>query len=376
MVPPAGPQPCPIYLIGEAPDRAAVKAGRPFMGPSGRELWNVCGQFGLDRDQVRVANLCWEVLPDNRDPEPEDIVQWESRLVADIAQTQPEVVVALGRIPTQWVLGRPVTPDLENGLLLQPGEAAQVRVPVIPCLRPADALHEPEIYSRFWRDLQRLGAWVAGDREPLKDSYPDPKYLSQTPSQALEGPIAGPVGVDTEGTLEEPLGACYNLEPGTGFWCQDWSPEFGQAVLHNALYDLPMVAALGGSLGQVEDTMIMAHILGEPKIGLKTLAFRHCGMVMTDYEDVVRPAQKRLAVEYLMAALSAWEPEYLERISAKTGKLLKPKKLPTPREIQAVVRCLKREDPHELWTKQNPEIHDLLASRVGCRMPEATLEDV
>lgn len=88
-------------------------------------------------------------------------------------------------------------------------------------------------------------------------------------------------------------------------------------VMHNALYDLQRLDELGIHPPRYTDTMIMAYLLGLDAIGLKTLAFRYAGMVMDDYEDVVRPATERKAERYLKAVMEREWPDPEPEITVK-----------------------------------------------------------
>lgn len=79
-------------------------------------------------------------------------------------------------------------------------------------------------------------------------------------------------------------------------------------VVHNALFDIPVMDAVGLHPYKFVDTMVMAYLLGENSIGLKTLAYRLCGMTLTPYAEVVGEASGRKALHYLNAVLeSDWD---------------------------------------------------------------------
>ena len=79
-------------------------------------------------------------------------------------------------------------------------------------------------------------------------------------------------------------------------------------IFHNALADIPVLHALGIHPANYTDTMIMAYLVGTDGIGLKTLAYRFCGMDMADYEDVVRPATEAKARAYIEQVLAMTWP--------------------------------------------------------------------
>ena len=71
-------------------------------------------------------------------------------------------------------------------------------------------------------------------------------------------------------------------------------------ILHNALFDLRVLAEVGIHPHTFADTMVMAYLLGENSIGLKTLSYRHCNMELRSYKEVVGDASKKKALEYLV----------------------------------------------------------------------------
>lgn len=392
-VPPSGPIPCDIALVGEAPGREEVRAGMPFVGRAGKELWAILSRFGLSRRNVYVTNCLKERPPDNRDPLPEEMAIAVPALRQELSAVRPKLLVALGRFAAEAILGRSATMDRDHGLFHG--------TPLGLCLvsyHPAAALHSPEAYTDVWRDLQQIRAWQAGEAQAVYDPFPNTFYeAARRPSQAtgatissaqgvpylpegdralesLRGPLRGIWGVDTEGEPGSPLGASYSQRPGQGAYVvggpEDW-PRTDVAVLHNAPYDL----AMGIRAREVHDTLLMAHVLGETRVGLKTQAFRYAGMAMPSYEDTIRPAQEAATQAYLAEILSQYRPEYQERRSAKTGKRLKPKLLPAPPLYKAVARCLQAADVTKAWRGQAKAIRDEAEALAG-PCPMVSLHDI
>jgi len=73
-------------------------------------------------------------------------------------------------------------------------------------------------------------------------------------------------------------------------------------LLHNALYDLPVLAQMGIHPYKIADSMIMAYLLQTEPQGLKQLAYRHLGMEMNSYPEMVGPATRKKVIEYLQVA--------------------------------------------------------------------------
>lgn len=104
-VAPEGPHnPC-LYLVGEAPGKTEAQAGRPFVGRAGEALREMMREAGMNVSRVRLANAI-SLRPvertagervRNRQPTSEELQVHGRSVLEDIARTQPELVVALGR---------------------------------------------------------------------------------------------------------------------------------------------------------------------------------------------------------------------------------------------------------------------------------------
>ena len=102
-------------IVGEAPGEDEELRGVPFIGQSGRLLWRLFGQCGITRDQCYVTN-CFKERPPNNDvdffyqdkrntklkPEYE---HYYHELIAELAETTANVIVALGGTPLSMLTG-------------------------------------------------------------------------------------------------------------------------------------------------------------------------------------------------------------------------------------------------------------------------------
>ena len=64
-VPPTGPCPARIMIVGEAPGADEVKAMQPFVGASGRELDKMLSEAGIIRADCFITNVCKRRPPAN-----------------------------------------------------------------------------------------------------------------------------------------------------------------------------------------------------------------------------------------------------------------------------------------------------------------------
>src|SRR5689334_21797311 len=114
--------------------------------------------------------------------------------------------------------------------------------------------------------------------------------------------------MDTEGLPGSPWGLSYSATHGDAHVVRagdrealDTIRSFLSAptvhvILHNALHDLAVLRDMNILLrqGSYTDTIVMAYLLCIEPQGLKPLAFRHAGMVMSSYPEVIRDADRRI----------------------------------------------------------------------------------
>ncbi len=94
-----------LMLVGEGPGAAEDRQGLPFVGPAGELLTKILRAIDLDRSEVYIANVVKCRPPNNRDPEPEEVAACRGYLERQIELVQPKVIVALGRVAAQALLG-------------------------------------------------------------------------------------------------------------------------------------------------------------------------------------------------------------------------------------------------------------------------------
>jgi DNA polymerase len=138
-----------LMFIGEAPGAEEDRRGLPFVGPAGELLTRIIGAIGLAREQVYIANILKCRPPGNRDPQPDEAAACRGYLDGQIALVRPRVIVALGRIAAQALLGN----DLPIGKLR--GQWYQVRgVATMVTYHPAALLRNPGLKRPTWEDMQ------------------------------------------------------------------------------------------------------------------------------------------------------------------------------------------------------------------------------
>jgi uracil-DNA glycosylase family 4 len=100
-----------IMFIGEAPGVDEDQQGEPFVGRAGQLLTKILKAMGFAREEVYIANIlkCRPHTPPgtfgNRAPTPVEMQTCRPYLVEQIDIIQPKVLVALGAVAVEGLLG-------------------------------------------------------------------------------------------------------------------------------------------------------------------------------------------------------------------------------------------------------------------------------
>lgn len=140
-------------FVGEAPGEEEDRRGEPFVGKAGQLLDRMLAALGMTREHdVFVANVLKCRPPNNRDPLPEERARCDPYLRRQVELLAPRVVVALGRIAAQALLGT------EASLASLRGRVHTMRIgdrsfKVVVTYHPAYLLRTPPDKARAWADL-------------------------------------------------------------------------------------------------------------------------------------------------------------------------------------------------------------------------------
>jgi uracil-DNA glycosylase family 4 len=143
-----------LMFVGEGPGEDEDLKGEPFVGKAGALLTDIITKgMGLRREDVYIANVVKCRPPENRDPEPDEIVACEPFLRRQIEIVRPEVLVSLGKFATQALLGDRTPISRRRG---QWHEYAGT--PLMPTFHPAYLLRNPSDKRLVWQDIQLVMA--------------------------------------------------------------------------------------------------------------------------------------------------------------------------------------------------------------------------
>lgn len=338
-------------LISEAPGETEVLRRSPFVGQAGQEQNQYLARANLSRNLFHIRNIVQCHPPGNRDPRLDEIIQCSHFLHTYLAENRPEIIGAVGRFAARWFLGDDLSMEYSHGIPYTV-EIAGYTPTVVPIYHPAAGIRATTLMTLIRQDYESLSRAIR--RECTPRQWPSTVIkVNAVDFPHFPGENPRVIAVDTE-TLPDGSPWCVT-------YCLDSSIYRGRivmasdhdnlskfntmvnrpgitTVLHNALFDLGVLSAMGIHPPVVHDTMVMAYLLQDVPLGLKPLSYRLIDMTMRKYIEVISEAQQYKALEYLLKvvelvwdnpeAVLVWDKGYPkvkqpQNIARKAIKLLK-----------------------------------------------------
>jgi DNA polymerase len=148
-----------ILFIGEGPGYWEDQKGIPFVGRAGAFLNQLLATIKLDRKKVFVTNVVHHRPPNNRDPQPNELLAYGQYLDKIITVISPKVIVTLGRFSmAKFLPGVTITQMHGKPEKVKFNES---EVLVVPMYHPAAGLRNGEIKRRTVEDFERLPSILA-----------------------------------------------------------------------------------------------------------------------------------------------------------------------------------------------------------------------
>ncbi len=91
-----------LMFVGEAPGCEEDIKGRPFVGRAGQLLTRIINAMQFNREDVYITNVVKCRPPKNRNPNKEEVETCKSYLLEQIEMIKPRVIVALGKVATDF----------------------------------------------------------------------------------------------------------------------------------------------------------------------------------------------------------------------------------------------------------------------------------
>ena len=151
-----GPTNADLLFVGEGPGATEDEEGEPFVGRSGDVLDEALRDAGLARADVRITNCVRCRPPDNRDPTSEELSNCRGYLETEIERLDPELIVTLGKVPSEHLLDRSVAITSESGDVVDARLADESRR-LLLSVHPAATLYDRSQRDGFVETIARAG---------------------------------------------------------------------------------------------------------------------------------------------------------------------------------------------------------------------------
>jgi DNA polymerase len=140
-----------LLFVGEGPGHDEDIQGIPFVGRAGKLLTQMIEAMGLRRDDVYIANVVKCRPPENRTPEKDEVATCSPFLLRQIDAIAPKVIVCLGNVASQSLLGTTKSISQYRGQWI---DYRGFRL--IATYHPAYLLRNPAAKSDVWLDLKKV----------------------------------------------------------------------------------------------------------------------------------------------------------------------------------------------------------------------------
>ena len=152
-----------LMFVGEGPGRDEDLQGEPFVGRAGQLLTKIIEAMGMQRSDVYIANVVKCRPPDNRLPEPDEVTTCYPFLYQQITAIRPKIIVTLGSLATQTLLGTKTGITQLRGKFSQMkglgfGGQGMERTKILPTFHPAYLLRNPPMKKLVWEDMKLVMA--------------------------------------------------------------------------------------------------------------------------------------------------------------------------------------------------------------------------
>lgn len=153
----------PVMLIGEAPGEQETLQGRPFVGKAGKNLDGFLAAVELNREDIYISNVVkvrpTKVSPrgsvSNRPPNREELALFTPYLYEEIQLVQPGMIVTLGNVALQALLGRDATIGAYHGQVAECAVCGHT-FRLFPLYHPASIIYNRSLTEVYQADLVRL----------------------------------------------------------------------------------------------------------------------------------------------------------------------------------------------------------------------------
>ena len=144
-----------IMIVGEGPGQKEDEIGRPFVGDAGMLLNKMLKAINLARENLYITNVVNYRPPNNRKPEPNEIMRYSSYLKKHVSIIDPKILILMGSTAMESLFGSKIKISKERGVWKEIIINNKTYLTMIT-FHPAYLLRQTEQKKYSWLDLKEI----------------------------------------------------------------------------------------------------------------------------------------------------------------------------------------------------------------------------
>ena len=145
----------PLMIVGEGPGQTEDDQGKPFVGEAGKLLNKMLNAIKIDRSKIYITNVVNYRPPDNRKPEPDEILRYSEFLKEHISIFDPKILILMGSTAMEALFGNKIKITKSRGEWKEIVIKNKVFKTIIT-FHPAYLLRQPDQKKFSWEDLKKI----------------------------------------------------------------------------------------------------------------------------------------------------------------------------------------------------------------------------
>jgi len=144
-----------LMIVGEGPGQKEDELGKPFVGDAGMLLNRMLKAINIDRNKVYITNVVNYRPPNNRKPEPAEIIRYSNFLREHISIIDPKILILMGSSAMEALFGSKIKISKERGAWKELIVNQKTYLTIIT-FHPAYLLRQPDQKKYSWSDLKEI----------------------------------------------------------------------------------------------------------------------------------------------------------------------------------------------------------------------------
>ena len=144
-----------IMIVGEGPGQKEDELGKPFVGDAGQLLNKMLAAINLKRENVYITNVVNYRPPNNRKPEPAEIIRYSEFLREHISIIEPKILILMGSTAMEALFGSKIKISKERGVWKEVIINNKTYLVMIT-FHPAYLLRQADQKKYSWADLKEI----------------------------------------------------------------------------------------------------------------------------------------------------------------------------------------------------------------------------